>query len=427
MARAMKDSGIAWIGEIPRNWKLFPLKGVSERNIVGLATSVTQYYREMGTPIFRNLNIKEDKLLDDDLLFLDEEWASLQQGKMIRTGDILTVHTGYIGISCIVPEKYNKALTFTTLITTPKDTVINRRFLMWYINVSRFFSPVFFNVETGAQNNLNTKAFVNLEICVPDLSEQNRITAYLDRKCAEIDAVIEQTRASIEEYKALKQSIITEAVTKGIRRNRPMKDSGIAWIGEIPEEWETVKVKYVADLILNSWSDCQQDLAYIGLENIVSWTGQHIKTNSNYDKSQSIVFGAGDVLFGKLRPYLAKVFLAPKEGCCSGEFCVFRPNDSVYGMYLWALMISRGFIFEVDRSTYGTKMPRANADFIKNMFVPVPPVCEQTEIADFIRKRCVRIDELIAEKTSLLAQLESYKKSVIYEYVTGKKEVPVCQ
>ena len=290
MARAMKDSGIAWIGEIPRNWKLFPLKGVSERNIVGLATSVTQYYREMGTPIFRNLNIKEDKLLDDDLLFLDEEWASLQQGKMIRTGDILTVHTGYIGISCIVPEKYNKALTFTTLITTPKDTVINRRFLMWYINVSRFFSPVFFNVETGAQNNLNTKAFVNLEICVPDLSEQNRITAYLDRKCAEIDAVIEQTRASIEEYKALKQSIITEAVTKGIRRNRPMKDSGIAWIGEIPEEWETVKVKYVADLILNSWSDCQQDLAYIGLENIVSWTGQHIKTNSNYDKSQSIVF-----------------------------------------------------------------------------------------------------------------------------------------
>ena len=116
MAREMKDSGVEWIGQIPNDWEIRPLKGVTERIIVGLATSVTQFYRDAGTPIFRNLNIKEDNLVDDDLLYLDTSWASLQTGKMIRAGDILTVHTGYIGISCMVPEKYDKALTFTTLI-----------------------------------------------------------------------------------------------------------------------------------------------------------------------------------------------------------------------------------------------------------------------------------------------------------------------
>lgn len=211
--RPMKDSGIDWIGQIPEEWLIRPLKGVTSRIIVGLATSVTQYYRDDGTPILRNLNIKEDFLADNDLLYLDNDWAENQVGKKIQSGDILTVHTGYIGISCIVPEKYNNALTFTTLISTPKREVIENRFLMWYINAARFYSQVFFNVETGAQNNLNTKAFVNLEVCVPSIMEQQEIVAFVDNEVGKLNDLISKKEAILTEMESYKKSLIFEYVT----------------------------------------------------------------------------------------------------------------------------------------------------------------------------------------------------------------------
>lgn len=423
MPRPMKDSGVEWLGQIPSDWTIRSLKGVAERVIVGLATSVTQYYRDEGTPIFRNLNIKDDELTDDDVLYLDEEWASLQTGKMIKSGDILTVRTGYIGISCIVPEKYDDSLTFTTLITTPRKEIINTRFLMRYINISRFYSPIYFNVETGAQNNLNTKAFVNLEIAVPPLDEQQRIAVFLDSECARIDSVIEKTRASIAEYKKLKQSIITRAVTKGIRPNRQMKQSGIEWLGDIPADWEVIKLKHISRFMQTKYSAADEELNYIGLEHVISWCGTLVETDSTYDRDQSLICTGGDILFGKLRPYLAKVYLNTVKQCCSSEFAVIKMDADMWRPFFFYQLMSHRFIFTVDSSTYGTKMPRANAEFIKNMCVLVPPLDEQQEIAAYLDEKTAAIDSLVAKKNQLVSELESLKKSLIFEYVTGKKEI----
>ena len=199
---------------------------------------------------------------------------------------------------------------------------------------------------------------------------------------------------------------------------REMKDSGIEWIGKIPENWEVKKLKYCSSFIQAKYDSELGELPYIGLENIVSWNGNYIDTDSVYDRNQSLVFAADDILWGKLRPYLAKVYHAPRNGCCSGEFCVIRVMDHLDKRYFWNLLITSEFVETVNRSTYGTKMPRANADFIKNIKVPIPPVDEQERIACFLDSECSRIDAVIEKTRASIEEYKKLKQSVITEAVT---------
>ena len=160
-------------------WEQRKLGELSKRVIVGLATSVTPYYREEGVPILRNLNIKENYLDDTDILFLDRPYAESQISKQIHTRDVLTVHTGYIGTSCIVPEKYDKCLTFTTLITTTDDAVLEGAFLAQYLNSEIGMSAVQAVTTQGGRQNLNTNDFVKVEIRYPSLAEQHKICSLL--------------------------------------------------------------------------------------------------------------------------------------------------------------------------------------------------------------------------------------------------------
>lgn len=200
---------------------------------------------------------------------------------------------------------------------------------------------------------------------------------------------------------------------------RAMKDSGIEWIGEIPEGWECKKLKFCSQFVQQKYDDKSDiSLSYIGLENVVSWNGKYIETDSQYDKEQSVLFQRGDILWGKLRPYLAKVYHAKSDGCCSGEFCVIRIGRQYSDRYFWNLLISSEFVSTVDRSTYGTKMPRANADFIKNVVVPVPPINEQSLIADFLDAECARIDAVIEQTRASIEEYKKLKQSVITQAVT---------
>ena len=198
---------------------------------------------------------------------------------------------------------------------------------------------------------------------------------------------------------------------------RVMKDSGIEWIGEIPEGWESKTLKYVSTFMQTKYVDSYGTLPYIGLENIVSWNGSFIETDSQYDREQSLICEPGDILFGKLRPYLAKVYMNPELQCCSGEFAVIRIQEQ-YTRYMWYQLLSHGFIFTVDRSTYGTKMPRANADFIKNIPIVVPTLSEQHRIADFLDRKCAEIDAVIEKTKATIEEYKKLKQSVITEAVT---------
>lgn len=193
------------------------------------------------------------------------------------------------------------------------------------------------------------------------------------------------------------------------------KDSGVEWIGEMPEEWELIRIKYLVDLKNNSKNT--ESLPYIGLENIESKTGKVLSVNEQDIESQSIKFMDGDVLFGKLRPYLAKATQVNFTGHCSTEFLVMTPkiNNKKYLMYL---MLSANFISEVNSSTYGTKMPRASWQFIGNITIPKMKEFEEIQIVRFLKQKTFEIDSLIEDKEKLIALLEEKRQAMITETVT---------
>ena len=198
---------------------------------------------------------------------------------------------------------------------------------------------------------------------------------------------------------------------------RKMKPSGVEWIGDIPQEWEVIKLKYATEFKQIKYSEEYGELNYIGLENIISWNGMYLETSSQYDREQSLICEENDILFGKLRPYLAKVYLNTKRQCCSSEFCVIKILEN-NTKYFWYQLISHGFIFMVDRSTYGTKMPRANSDFIRSLYVSIPPLSEQQRIAEFLDRKCAEIDSIIAKTKATVEEYKALKQVVITQAVT---------
>lgn len=198
-----------------------------------------------------------------------------------------------------------------------------------------------------------------------------------------------------------------------------MKDSGIDWIGKIPDDWKVKRLKFVSKNRNEKYDKKYGILDYFSLENIESQSGRYVETKNEYDISQSLICKKEDVVFGKLRPYLAKVYKVEKLSCCSSEFAVFY-NFEGNSSFLKYYFLSDEFVKIVDSSTYGTKMPRANIDFIRNMKVPLPPLSEQTKIARFLDKKCAQIDSIIEESKKSIEEYKSWKQSMIFEAVTGK-------
>ena len=201
------------------------------------------------------------------------------------------------------------------------------------------------------------------------------------------------------------------------------KDSGVAWLGEVPGHWGVRRIKYVAPLRNIKILAGESDLSYIGLENIESWSGRYVvQDESNDSEGLSSRFFSSDVLFGKLRPYLAKAFLSNFEGICSSEFLVLQVKG-IQSHFLVRFVLSVGFIKEVDSSTYGAKMPRASWEFIGNLPITFPPTEEQSTIATFLDKETTQIDQLIEKKTRFIELLKEKRAALITEAVTGKFDV----
>lgn len=203
------------------------------------------------------------------------------------------------------------------------------------------------------------------------------------------------------------------------------KDSGIAWIGEIPEHWKVKKLKNICSQTNIKENSKGNPLPYIGLENIESGSGKYIDTTSEVDGIANR-FCKNNVLFGKLRPYLSKVYIAESDGICSTEFIVYdtKENDC---HFIHKLLLSQSFIDVVNSSTYGAKMPRANSEFINNIYTQIPPIQEQQHISTYLDQKCSEIDELITLQEKMITKLQSYKQSVITEAVTKglDKNVPL--
>lgn len=198
---------------------------------------------------------------------------------------------------------------------------------------------------------------------------------------------------------------------------RQMKNSGIEWVGDIPENWNALKLKYVVKTRDEKALFAPNYDTYIGMENIKGYSNELIETDTEYEKSIQSVYKHGDILFGKLRPYLSKVCIMENSGFCSGEFLVVSDYNGCKSFLRYSLLNPK-FIQNINASTYGAKMPRANSEYILNQKIAVPPIEEQERIAEFLDKKCGEIDGLIADIKTQVQTLEQYKRSVITEAVT---------
>ncbi len=256
---------------------------------------------------------------------------------------------------------------------------------------------------------------------IPPRPQQTTIADFLDRETARIDVLIAKEEHLLALLEEKRTALISHAVTRGIDPNVELKESGMEWIGQIPKDWEVKKLKYCSSLIAEKPLDAQH-LPYVGLENVEAWTGRHIKETDQKPESVANLFEIGDVLFGKLRPYLAKVLMPNFKGRCTGELLVLRPRkyDTRFLQYL---LLADNFINNVDASTYGAKMPRAEWDFIGNLKPPLPPHPQQTTIADFLDQETTRIDALKTKINRAIELLREKRTALISAAVTGKIKI----
>lgn len=421
MAREMKDSGIAWIGEIPFDWSIF---------------TASQLFSQVKN---RNFALQETNLL------------SLSYGKIKRKG--IDISTGLLpesfdGYNIISKDDIVLRLTDlqndqtslrvgiseeTGIITSAYLTIRScgknvAKFLFYYL-YSYDIAKGFYGMGAGVRQGLNWDGIKKLKILIPPLPAQNQIVSFLDCKCAEIDIVLDKIHSSIEEYKKLKQAIIVQAVTKGIHGDRPMKDSGIEWVKQLPLEWHSINPKALFTQRKDRAKEDEKQLTasqqygVIYQDEYMELTGTRVVTvQKDFDILKHVE--AGDFVIS-MRSFQGGLEYSTRSGSISSAYVMLCPNlELVYPRFFRWLLKSQLYINALQSTSDlvrdGQAMRYSNFAQVRLYMVPME---EQKEIADYLDKKCAEIDALIERKSRLHSELEAYKKSLIYEYVTGKKEV----
>ena len=424
--REMKNSGVEWIGEIPATWTVSKLKNYikcydGRRVPIDSAKRVSGPYPYWGAGSITDY--VDDYLFDEELILLGEDGAPFFDDTR--------------PVAFLINEKIWANNHIHVIKPLP---LINASFLVNYLNIVDYGTYINGSILSKlTQSNMN-----NISLVVPSLEEQHRIADFLDEKCAKIDDVIEKQKQVIEKLKEYKLSVITEAVTKGLDPTVSMKDSGVEWIGEIPEEWQVAKLSNLFDF-LGGYA-FNSDLYTSESNNLVVRIGNVkndkllIDANPVYIsdelarqvgkfklKSQDIVFtmtgtkGKRDYFYTKL---LDESDISKKDLYLNQRVGCFRAKENIYAKYYCYLLkepriLDSVFLYETGTANQGN----LGIDSIGRTRVHMPSYEEQIEIAEYLHQKCSEIDSAILKKQAIVEKLTEYKKSLIYEVVTGKREV----
>ena len=427
MAREIKNSGIEWIGEIPREWETdriqWHLIEINEPNSPIKSKQVLSLTIESGVIPYEDKGNQGNKSKDN---FEDYKLA-FPNTLVVNSMNIII---GAVGISkhfgCVSPVYY--------VFKSTSDSDLGYIFYL-FTNIGfqkelRKYAKGILEIRLRVSANDILKRIIPC----PPYSEQCRISKYLDSECAKIDDVISKTKATVEEYKKLKQSVITKAVTKGIRPNREMKDSGIEWIGEINSEYSIYRLKYLLKTPLiyganESGIPFDEDLPrYIRITDIT--IDGRLKDNGKLSLSENAasayILEDNDILLARSGATVGKAFIYKKEygrAAFAGYLIKASTNERIISDYLFYYTQSSLYEEWKKQIFIQSTIQNIGADKYSNLQIVLPSIPEQQEIADYLDRKCAEIDTLITKKEQLITELESYKKSLIYEYVTGKKEV----
>ena len=393
MARKMKDSGIEWIGEIPEGWE------------VG---QIGQLYSERRTKVsdkdYPPLSVTMKGILPQ--LSTAAKTDAHDDRKLVCKGDFAinsrSDRRGSCGIS-----KQDGSISLINTVLQPRGEM-NPGYYNWLFHTS-MFADEFYKWGHGIVDDLWTTGWSDMKkigVPVPSKCEQKQLAEHLNVECSNIDSILSKTRSSIEEYKKLKQAVITQAVTKGVRGEREMKDSGVEWIGEIPAAWDVAKAKYCVTITHGSDPKTEGSIPVYGSG------AESFKTCGEYKEGPAVLIGR------KGATLHIPHYIEGKYWNVDTAFDVKAKNNFSLSYYYY-LATSFDYKFYISQTT----LPGMTQGNYYNMFLPFPAFPEQEEIVDYLDAKCAEIDKLIAKKEQLVKELESYKKSLIYEVVTGKREV----
>lgn len=415
--REMKDSGLQWAAKIPKTWMV--KKGKYFLNIQTLPVreddGVITCFRD-GEVTLRSNRREEGFTISTT----EAGYQGINQGDLIVHG--MDGFAGAIGIS----DSRGKA----TPVLNNLETAENKRYMMYELRAMAF-CELFQALSTGIRVrtcDTNWGKLRAINYFLPPIKEQKRIAAFLDSKCAEIDALSADIQSEIDTLEAYKRSVITEAVTKGLDKTVPMKDSGIKWVREIPEHWHVIPSKYVfrSSDTRKYHDDVQltasQNWGIISQEEYMRRTGAKVVLATQGIENWKHVEPNDFII--SLRSFQGGLEMSETTGCITWHYVVLKPVMPVYPRYFKWLFKSESYILALQRTC---NFIRDGQDLRFSNFAQVPlfdlPLEEQKRIADYLDYQCSEIEAIITQKKEQLSVLADYKKSVIYEYVTGKKEV----
>lgn len=418
-----KDSGVQWLGEIPGHWNCVRIKAlflnIREKNNPIQTEERLSLSIDKGVTLYSEKTTNLDRFKEDcsQYLLAHEDDIVLNSMNMI---------VGAVGKSkyfgCVSPAYYVIRLRDTSNYIDYYSQLLNIQKIR---DVYRIMGKGIMAIDRG-DGKVNTcrlkvpyDSFGSIKIPLPPLSEQHSIVSFLDDKCGKIDKMLEGKQKQIELLAEMKQRIIADAVTHGLNPDVKMKATNIPWLPEIPEHWEMKRSKYLLKLLTESTKRTRK----IGLENIESNSGKYILTESIFD-GDGVDFDRGDILYGKLRPYLNKVWLAEFDGNAVGDFYVYRAKNGYLNSFAKYLLMSSCFVGISNASTYGAKMPRVSSQFIHSLHFPVPPLSEQRAIVSYLDDKTTKIDTLTSKLQQEIESIKEYKQRLISDVVTG--QIKVC-
>ena len=404
--RKMKDSGFEWIGEIPVEWKEYLLgqvtSEVKNKNIGMVEDNLLSL--SYGKIKRKNINNTEG-LLPTSF----EGYNVIDAGDIVlRLTDLQNDHT-----SLRVGQAKERGIITSAYVTIrPKSFIISA--FLYYLLHAFDIRKGFYGMGSGVRQGLTHTEIKTLKVVMPEKSEQYSIVSYLDAQCAEIDDIIASAKASIEDYKQWKASVIYEAVTKGLDPDVEMKDSGVDIIGVMPKHWDIKRQRFLCRTTTGNRDT--QDAEEDGLYPFYVRSPIVERSNSYTFEGEGILMAGDGAGAGKVFHYATGKYAIHQRVYCFHDFNNILPRFYYYFM-------SNLFSVEIEKGSAKSTVPSVSMPMILNFNFCIPPNEEQKAIVAYLDTQCSTIDQLISEKETLIADLESYKKSLIYEVVTGKRRV----
>lgn len=421
-----KDSGIAWIGEIPEHWEVCSIKQIMKNK------SIKGFPNETVLSLYRDLGVIPKDSREDNHNVTSEDTSNY---KFVEEGDfVINKMKAWQGSMAI--SDYKGIVSPAYYVCKVINSKVDKKYIHYLLR-NESYKVEYMRLSTGmriGQWDLNINDFLQINTIIPSVLEQQSIATYLDQKCGEIDELITLQEEMITKLQSYKQSVITEAVTKGLNKNVPLKDSGIEWIGEIPEHWIcTVFKRFLLEPMQYGANEPAEecnyyDPRYIRITDIKDDGTLRDDTFKSLPlgKAKEYMLTKGDLLFARSGATVGKTFLYKEDyaACFAGYLIKARCNkNKLVPNFVFYYTLSNVYQNWKNSIFIQSTIQNIGADKYSVMPIIVPPLSEQQAIADYLDQRCSEIDELISIKQQKIEKLKEYKKSLIFECVTGKRKV----